>query len=129
MLILIYFVVSVGLTRTIYQGYIAPVFQEIKSNLSPKNNEPTPFAAPEQTPQEIIETGLKNILTVKSITKVDEFSIQVNSEDNLVVLFRSESNLKEQINSLQTILTQSRIEKRSLKKIDLRFSKIAIEYN
>lgn len=71
---------------------------------------------------------LKNKVVVQRLSKIDNNTLQVETNEGLIILFNPQDNLKVQINSLQTILTKSRIEKRPLKRIDLRFNKVALEY-
>lgn len=52
----------------------------------------------------------------------------VKSEDNLVALFSKDKDISSQVYSLQTVVLQARINAKKLKKIDLRFDKIYVEY-
>lgn len=71
---------------------------------------------------------LKNKVVLQRLSKIDNNTLQVETNEGIIILFNPQDNLKVQINSLQTILTKSRIEKRPLKRIDLRFNKVALEY-
>ncbi|OGY27560.1 MAG: hypothetical protein A3F33_01530 [Candidatus Woykebacteria bacterium RIFCSPHIGHO2_12_FULL_43_10] len=72
---------------------------------------------------------LKNTINVSSVEKLNDNTYKITSDSGLIVLIDPTKPLSSQVNSLQTILTHSRIEKRLPSKIDLRFSKVAIEYN
>lgn len=78
--------------------------------------------------EESLYSELKNTINVTAIQKLDNNTYTVRSDEGLTVLFSPTKSLSNQINSLQTILTHSRIEKRLLGRVDLRFSKVAIEY-
>lgn len=83
---------------------------------------------PEDSWESKLLLRLKNLLLVQKLFKVDNNTIQVETHEGLIIFFNPQADLDNQINSLQTILTKSRIEKRLLKRIDLRFNKVALEY-
>lgn len=66
--------------------------------------------------------------TIAEVREVDDFTLAVTSQNNIVALFSSQSDVESQISSLQTILAKSRIESKQVKKIDLRFNKTVVEY-
>lgn len=70
----------------------------------------------------------KRLADVSSIEKTTEGDFQVKSSSGQIFIFSHEKNLDEQVSTLQTLLAKAKIEGRSLKKVDFRFSKIAVEY-
>lgn len=132
-MIVVFFLITLAyyLNKSSYVAlYVVPLISEVKERvfLFGKKEESL-SRLPVENIEERLSAELKNILTLQNIEKLDKNTIQVTSRENLKALFNPDKDISIQINSLQTILTRSRIEKKSIKKIDLRFSKIAIEYN
>lgn len=71
----------------------------------------------------------KSIFEPKDYQDIDAYTLQVSDRTGLVVLFGKNGNINEQLSSLQSLLSKSRIESRVLVKVDLRFNKIAVEYD
>jgi hypothetical protein len=71
--------------------------------------------------------GLKlHVIDFKVIRIVSSREIEVWLQGQTLVLFNGEKDLENQLDSLQLILSRSKIEGKSIKKIDLRFDKPVI---
>ncbi len=70
----------------------------------------------------------KKLFDINSIEKTKEGDFQVNSMKGETFIFSNEKNLEEQVSTLQTLLAKAKIEGKSLKKVDFRFSKVVVEY-
>src|SRR3989344_8750702 len=70
----------------------------------------------------------RKLVDINSVEKTNEGSFQVKSKSGEIFIFSHEKNLEEQVSTLQTLLAKAKIEGKSLKKADFRFSKIVVEY-
>lgn len=114
-----------GFVRLISEKFQGFRFSSVITN-TPKTEKPNYTI---ESDEEKIATALEGIVSVVSISKSDEHTVSVNTTDEVLILIDPTKDINTSVNSLQTILTQARIEKRLLRKIDLRFNKIAIESN
>ncbi len=65
---------------------------------------------------------------IRSIKHTGQGGIEVQTEENLTILFSREKNLESQIRSLQMIVKKYRIEGKQLKSVDLRYDQPVIKY-
>jgi len=70
----------------------------------------------------------RKLIDVSSFEKTKEGDFQVSSKSGEVFIFSHEKNLDEQVSTLQTLFAKAKIEGKSLKKVDFRFSKIVVEF-
>jgi len=71
--------------------------------------------------------GLKmHLVESKTLRLVSPREIEVWLEDETLILFNSEKDMENQLDSLQLILSRAKIEGKTIKKIDLRFDKPVI---
>ena len=77
---------------------------------------------------ELIWGLLKSDFTPVSIRIIDQSDVAVYARDNIIVIFSSQREVNSQIDSLQVILAQSKIDATKIAKIDLRFDKPVIVY-
>ena len=70
----------------------------------------------------------KTDFVATSIRIVNPAMISVYNRENQVVIFTSEKDASRQVDSLQLILSESRIDPSKIEKIDLRFAKPVITY-
>ena len=65
---------------------------------------------------------------IKSIKYIGQEGMEVQTEENLVVLFSRQKNLENQVRSLQMIVKKYRIEGKGLKSVDLRYDQPVVRY-
>ncbi len=70
----------------------------------------------------------KHLVEVASISKTKEEDFEIKSKNGQTIVFSKEKSIEEQVSTLQTLLAKAKIEGKSLKKADFRFSKIVVEY-
>jgi hypothetical protein len=80
--------------------------------------------------KDIIEARAdKSIFEPKNYQDIDPYTLQVTDRTGLIVFFGKDGDINGQLSSLQSLLTKSRIESKRLVRVDLRFNKIAVEYD
>lgn len=65
---------------------------------------------------------------IRSIKHTGQKGIEVQTEENLTILFSREKNLESQVRSLQMIVKKYRIEGKELKQVDLRYEQPVVKY-
>lgn len=109
--------------ETISQG-LGRVLALVASNEQTETVQPLEKSFEDRLRQELDPTFFE----VKEFRSVDDFSLAAISNQNIEAIFSSREDLKKQVSSLQTLLVKSRIESKPIKKVDLRFNKLVVEY-
>ncbi len=104
-------------------NFVASTFTKLKPQVASKSAEPL-------TNEEKLKKILldRSVLTVASITNVSNNFLEVHSADGSVIFFSLKKDFAEQVTTLQSLLAKAKIDNKSLKKADFRFSKIVVEY-
>lgn len=119
-------------------GVLAPSFLRVvswtesaytnfKINIAPRKAAAINPIAPNV--RDTIEANVdKSIFEPKDYQDIDSYTLQVTDRTGLVVLFGKDGDISQQLSSLQSLLSKSRIESKALVRVDLRFNKIVVEY-
>lgn len=108
-------------------NFMQNAFTNFKMNISPHKIAALNPIAP-NIRDVIAATADKSIFDPKDYKDIDDHTLEVTDRTGLIVLFGKETAINQQLSSLQSLLTKSRIESKRLKRVDLRFNKIAVEY-
>ena len=122
-LIVIVILMGIVFTYASKEGFIVFLGSALKEIVSPK----IPVSSEEKTPKEKILSSISANLSLKEI-RDNQTSLEIITLEDTKIIFSTEKDISNQINSLQTISEQAKIEGKKIKKIDLRYDKIIIEY-
>lgn len=126
-IILLLFVLVGTLSPFIIKGVliVQNSFNNVLTNITQKKTPLTPVTASFE--QQVVAKLDKSIFEPKSFNREEGF-LEVTSSQGVVALFSPTGELDTQVSSLQTLLVKSRIEAKPIKKVDLRFNKLFVEY-
>jgi len=125
-LLIILALVTVFITITITYK----TFSDKQRLLSPTSDKIGPIITLQPDPTELLLVKLRLDLLEPSQTQViSDRSTQVTLKSGPVVMFSTIKDPDTQLDSLQLILSQSKIEGRKISRIDLRFDKPVVVYD
>jgi len=103
-------------------------FKSLGNSLKPKIASNT--AKKNLSDEELLKKLLseKNLLEVKFLEKTSEKDYKIVTKDGINIYFAKDKSFEDQVSTLQILLAKAKIEGKSLKKVDFRFSKIIVEY-
>jgi hypothetical protein len=106
---------------------LTQVVETIRGNLAFEKKEAIEPLAPSFRNQ-IKEKVDPAVFEIKEFKEIDDYSLEAVDSRGVSAIFGNQTDLQNQVSSLQTLLVKSRIEAKKVKKIDLRFNKTVVEY-
>ncbi len=103
-------------------------FQDNIYKVAPKSPIPIPQTRVKDKEDEIIEALPEELFTLKSIESNTQDELRIISKQGTLAIFSLGKNVDSQLSTLQSLLTKAKMNKKKVKKIDLRFDKVVIVY-
>jgi hypothetical protein len=103
-------------------------FQDNVYKVSPKSPIPPPQTKVKDKGDEIIEALPEDLFTFKSVEGKTKDELRIVSKQGTLAIFSLGKNVDLQLSTLQSLLTKAKINKKKVKRVDLRFDKVVIVY-